>query len=167
MKLLQTLLILMLCLTCVDYAKAEPSPQDQATEFFEHYLDLYNQRFGHPENSEMFRSEMAKLMYEPLLQVPPKGSPIVHNSRDAFVKNLEAFVTQLEKLGVVRLRYDQMQLHMLTPNKLIANNIGHGLNEAGEVVYKTISIYLLYRADERWQLTLLHAYDMDKEISIS
>ncbi len=167
MKLLQTLLILMLCPTCVDYANAESPSENQATEFFEHYLDLYNQRFGHPEHSEMFRSEMAKLMYEPLLQVPPKGDPIVHNSRDVFVKNLEGFVTQLEKLGVVRLRYDQMQLHMLTPNKLIANNIGHGLNEAGEVVYKTISIYLLYRVDNEWQLTLLHGYDIDKALNFN
>ena len=167
MKLIQTLLFLLLCPTCVDYAVAESSPESQATEFFEHYLDLYNQRFGHPERSDMFRSEMAKLMYEPLLQVPPKGKPIVHDSRDVFVRNLEAFVVQLEKLGVVELKYEQMQLHSLTENKLIANNIGYGFNEAGDIVYKTISIYLLYFTDNQWRLTLLHGYDTNKALSFN
>lgn len=167
MKLLQTLSILLLSSTCLNDAVAEASAEVQATEFFEQYIGLYNQRFGHPERSDMFREEMARLMFEPLLQVPPKGAPRVHESRQAFVKNLEGFVSQLEKLGVVELKYDQIQLHRLTANKLIANNIGHGLNENGDVVYKTISLYLLFRADEQWQLSVLHGYDVDKALNLS
>lgn len=166
MKIMRPLVPLILCTACTTSPAADMSLEQQAAVFFEHYIGLYNQRIGHPEQSEAFRYEMARLIHEPMLNSPFKGKPPMSVSSDGFAGNLESFVTVLEELGVTRLQYEQIQVHVLTPNKIIANNIGHGINEAGEILYETISVYFLYRADDQWQIAMLNAYDIDNALNL-
>ncbi|WP_152025259.1 hypothetical protein [Congregibacter litoralis] len=78
----------------------------------------------------------------------------------AFTKNFEAFVNMLDSKKVMRLEWQRVQLQILTPNKILANNVGHGLNAAGEVVYETVSLYLLVRDEGDWKIALFSPYDV-------
>ena len=147
-------------------------PQPEAGEinglhaFFDDYLSVYNRRFGHPERSAQFRKELGDLVRMPLLQVPPAGAPFAPESVEALGAGFERFVTMLEQRGVARLRWQQVQLNRLSENKVLANNVGHGVNEDGEVVYETVSLYLLYRDESGWRISLFNPYSLENRLSI-
>ncbi len=162
MKKLASTILLLLCTVCAAETSPNHSLEREAALFFDDYINTFNTRIGHPERSEAFRSDMAELLYEPLLSAPQKSAPRVMTSRAEYAKNLESFIGFLESKGVVSLQYDSVQLHVLTPTKVLANNIGRGIDAAGETQYETISVYLLYLNEGQWQIAMLSAYDMDK-----
>lgn len=141
--------------------------EQQATEFFDDYLAVYNRRLGHPNRSTQFRLEIGEIAHMPLLLAPPGGQPQVPESRESFAVGFEGFLSGLESKGVTRLQWQQVSVHVLTPNMVLANNIGHGVNDAGDILYETISIYLLVRNGNKWQIALFSPYDLDKAVRIS
>ena len=46
----------------------------------------------------------------------------------------------------------------LSPSKAVANNVGHGIDADGQVVYETASVYLVYRSDASWVIQTLNPY---------
>lgn len=160
MKVLRTLLLSMVCTIAAASPNTNDSLEDQALDFFEQYIGLYNHRLGHPERSDWFQTEMAKLIHAPILNVPLNGAPRATATSSEYASNLDTFIAQLESRGVSRLQYLNIQVHALTPNKVIANNLAHGFNNAGDVLFETISIYLLYQNGEQWQIAMLNAYDV-------
>lgn len=160
-------LLACLLLTLSYSALADPNERQmielEAQAFMERYLNVYNRRFGHPERGEQFRKELGELVGMPLLVSPPTSTPRVPPSREAFTKSFEAFVRMLDTKQVARLEWERLNLQVLTRNKVLANNIGHGYNEAGELVYETVSLYLLYRDDSEgeWKIVLFSPYDIE------
>jgi len=136
----------------------------EAANFFENYLAVYNRRFGHPERSAQFRKELGNLVQMPLLISPPMNAPQTPPSKDVFTENFEGFVKMLEGKNVTRLEWQQLQLHVLTPNKVLANNIGYGYTETGEVAYETVSLYLIYRHDDSWKIAMFSPYDVKNNL---
>lgn len=138
----------------------------EAAAFLDNYLSVYNRRFGHPERSAQFRRELGELVHMPFLQAPPTGKPLVPESLEAFTASFEGFVSMLEQKNVDRLEWQQVQLHVLTPNKVLANNIGRGLTVNGEVAYETISLYLLYRGEDGWKIAMFSPYYINNALSL-
>lgn len=151
-------------------ASAVPADREQiereASAFFDDYLAVYNNRFGHPERSAQFRQELGDLVQMPLLISPPINAPQTPPSKEAFTKNFEGFVKMLEGKKVTRLEWKQKQLHVLTPNKVLANNIGYGYTDAGEVAYETISLYLIYRHDDAWKIAMFSPYNVENNLRL-
>lgn len=87
-------------------------------------------------------------------------------SSASYARNLEAFVGLLEAKGVTRLEYQYTEIQVLTPNKVLANNLGRGFSESGDVLYETISIYFLYKNDDRWQIAMLNAYEVGNAFTL-
>lgn len=142
-------------------------PGAELRAFFDDYIAVYNRRFGQPEHGERFRAEIGNLVQMPVLQVPPKGAPVAPESAAALGVNFERFVTMLEARGVARLEWLQVDVHPLSANKALANNIGRGVNGEGETVYETVSLYLLHRDDEQgWRIALFSPYDVNKPLRI-
>jgi len=170
MNLFRTLLVITTCLfSNLGMAAGESdSIEQQASQFMDEYLAVYNRRLNRPEHSDLFRSELAALVHTPLLLSPPTGTPQVPSSADHLARNFEAFVTQLEGKDVVRLEWQQTQFRVLTPNKVLANNIGHGVTANGDVAYETISLYLLHRPspDESWKIAMFSPYSLSHKLSL-
>jgi hypothetical protein len=122
---------------------------------------VYNRRLGNPDRSEQFRRELSEMVLMPLMVAPPMAKPRVPNSMGAFTENFEGFVSMLETSGVTRLEWQRTQMQVLTKNKILANNVGHGVNAAGEIVYETVSLYLLFRSNGKWQIALFSPYDTE------
>ncbi|MEM7280876.1 MAG: hypothetical protein AAF438_04545 [Pseudomonadota bacterium] len=142
------------------------STEHEVSKFMNNYLGVYNRRFGHPDRSQQFRNELGKLVVMPFLMAPPMGKPQVPESLDVFTANFESFVTMLEGKQVVRLEWAQEEYKVLTPNKVLANNIGQGLTEDGEVAYETVSLYLLYREQDGWRIAMFSPYLVENTLSL-
>lgn len=138
----------------------------QAREFFDDYLAVYNRRFGHPERSVQFRTELIGLVHDELMISPPNSPPQVLTDLQLFAKSFEGFVTGLEKKGAVRLQWKNVELKELAPNKILANNIGHGMNAEGELVYETVSLYLLFKVEGQWKIALFSPYLPENTLDI-
>ncbi|EAQ98803.2 hypothetical protein KT71_09257 [Congregibacter litoralis KT71] len=164
MNALRLLFASLMFVSCCTTGADEPSDREilelEARGFMDRYLAVYNRRFGHPERGAKFREELGELVTMPLMIAPPMTKPRVPASVSAFTKNFEAFVNMLDSKKVMRLEWQRVQLQILTPNKILANNVGHGLNAAGEVVYETVSLYLLVRDEGDWKIALFSPYDV-------
>lgn len=151
-------------------AAAEDGGQQQiereVAAFFDGYLAVYNQRFGRPERSAQFRQELSEQVHMPFLQSPPMSAPRVPDSVETFTSSFEGFVSMLERKGVSRLQWERMEFQVLTANKVLASNIGVGVSEDGEIVYETASLYLLYRTEGGWKITMFSPYDVDKAVRL-
>lgn len=139
----------------------------EATAFFDQYLDTYNQRFGHPERSTHFRESLKRLVTDTVMFSPPSGKPQAPPSKDEFAKGFETFVMNLEKKGVVKLQWEKVDINLLSPNKILANNVGIGVDAQGNVHYQTISLYLLVKIDEKWQIALFSPYLKEYALKIN
>ncbi len=162
------LISFILVLSTANFAGSESKVANisQARAFFDDYLSVYNRRFGNPKGSEQFREELIALVHDSLMLSPPNSAPQVLSDMELFAKSFEGFVTSLEKKGAVRLQWKNVELRELTPNKILANNIGHGVNAEGEIVYETISIYLLYKVEGQWKIALFSPYLPENAIDI-
>ncbi len=141
--------------------------QREAAEFFDAYLSVYNRRFGRPELSERFREELSDLVHFPVMQSPAMGTPRVPDSMDSFTQGFEGFVKMLERKNVHRLAWKAQEFHQLSDNKVLANNVGVGYSVEDEPVYQTASLYLLYRTEDGWKITLFSPYDVDRPLHLS
>lgn len=164
MKTLFALLTTVICASCYADVIDTFDLEEEAAAFFDDYLDVYNRRFGHPERSEEFRSEINALVHMPVMQSPPVSLPFVPESREKFGSNFEGFLLGLERKGVSKLVWKKTSFHILSPRKLLANNIGYGVDEKGKVLYETISLYLLVRGDDGWRIALFSPYLLENEL---
>jgi len=169
MQYIKVILISFILATTVPSFSGDSSKKSidsEAREFLDDYLSVYNRRFGHPELSKQFREDLQNFVHDSLLLSPPTTPPQILPSKEKFAQAFEGFVTGLEKKGVVRLQWDKVQVKQLAPNKILANNIGHGVTDKGEVVYETISIYLLYKVDGDWKIAMFSPYLLENAIDI-
>ncbi|MEO0422415.1 MAG: hypothetical protein AAF184_08790 [Pseudomonadota bacterium] len=157
---------LLLALTGTALAAAadidDPKTKQEVDAFFDGYLAVYNRRFGHPERSTQFREELSQQVLMPFLQSPPMSTPRVPETVESFTAGFEGFVTMLEGKGVERLEWVSREFQVLSDNKVLANNVGVGFTEGGEIAYETASLYLLYRTEEGWRIVMFSPYDRDK-----
>ena len=138
----------------------------EVNAFFDEYLGVYNRRFGRSDRSAAFRKELGELVHTPLMQSPPMGPPMVPESMEAFTRGFEGFVSMLEEKEVRRLVWQQQEFQVLTPRKVLANNIGIGLTSDGQVAYETVSLYLLYRTEAGWKIAMFSPYDPDNPLHL-
>lgn len=167
MKSLFVIVVFLVCSTCFAGEADRLAIEQEAAAFFDEYLQVYNRRFGHPEHSQQFRAEIGAVVTMPVLQSPPTSPPFMTDSDADFGRNFEGFLVNLEKKGVTQLIWNKTDFHVLSPTKLLANNIGHGIDDHGNVLYETISLYLLVRGDEGWRITLFSPYLIENELQIS
>jgi hypothetical protein len=160
-RLTAVLLIICCSNTRADAPNAREILELEAAGFMDRYLAVYNRRLGHPDRSEQFRRELGDMVLMPLLVAPPRSRPRVPTSLNAFTTNFEGFVEILESRQVSRLEWQQVHLRVLSSNKILADNVGRGLNAAGETVYETASHYLLFRDDGAWKIALFSPYEVE------
>ncbi|MEO1245300.1 MAG: hypothetical protein AAFX56_06390 [Pseudomonadota bacterium] len=166
MKKLFAIAAFLICSTCfADEADRLVIEQEAAT-FFDNYLEVYNRRFGYPEKGQQFRSEINAVVNMPVLQSPPTSAPFVTDSREDFGRNFEGFLMSLEQKGVTQLVWYKTSFHILSPKKVLANNIGHGIDDDGKVIYETISLYLLVCGNDGWRISLFSPYLVENELLI-
>jgi len=134
--------------------------------FFDAYLDTYNQRFGHPEQRAEFIASLSALLHEPFIMSPVNNPPFLLPTTADLTRGFDGFVQQLEAKGAVRLSWQEVNLTPLSEHKFLANNVGVATNSQGEVVYKTLSLYLVVRVDDQWKIALFSPYEMDRKISV-
>lgn len=137
----------------------------QVDRFFDAYIGTYNRRFGNPDRDAAFRTEILEHLNVPLLQAPPNRSPIMVESADRVARNFASFVAQLEQKGVVRLQWQDKQLKVLSPTQVLASNVGHGVDAQGNLLYETVSIYLVYKIEGRWKIISFSPYQVDNAIA--
>jgi len=166
-QIFAALLLVLLCQIPVAQAAQGVDVRAELRDFFDDYLSVYNRRFGQPERSEQFRRELGELVRMPVLQVPPRGEPIAPESVAVLARNFESFVTMLEQRGVTRLEWKDVDLHLLTDNKALANNFAQGIGQDGEIVYETVSLYLLHRDDSGWRISLFSPYSVVNKLQIA
>ena len=167
MKTLFAILTIVICTTCFADEVDTVDLKQEAAAFFDDYLQVYNRRFGHPERSEQFQSEINALVHMPVMQSPPVSLPVVPESREKFGSNFEGFLLGLERKGVKKLVWNKTSFHVLSSRKMLANNIGHGVDDKGNVLYETISLYLLVRGDDGWRIALFSPYLPENELNIA
>ena len=171
MTLLKTTLLGAL-LSTVPNASAFGEPADaaalkqEATEFFHTYLNTYNRRLGHPDKEKAFLDELAALINSPFIMAPPSANPPFYpESQEMFARVFGGFVKQLEQKGGVRMEWQEINLEVLTQNKILANNVGRALDAEGGVVYETVSLYLLHRSGSGWKIAVFSPYDFANKLT--
>ncbi len=165
--------LLALVLAVFPHAGALGAPTDaaalkqEATRFFHTYLNTYNKRLGHPEREEAFLDELSALISKPFIMAPPSANaPFYPESEEMFARAFGGFVKQLERKGGVRMEWQEINVEVLTQNKILANNIGRAFSAEGDVVYETISLYLLHRSDDGWKIAVFSPYDVGNKLAI-
>lgn len=146
-------------------ARENPPVEAQVDQFFDQYISTYNRRFGNPGADAAFRAEILEHLNVPLLQAPPNRSPMMVESADRVARNFAGFVAQLEQKGVERLQWQEKQLRVLSPTQVLASNVGHGVDADGNILYETVSIYLVYKIEGRWKIISLSPYQMENKIA--
>lgn len=148
------------------YAAQDALPvEKEVDQFFDRYINTYNRRFGKPERDAAFKAEIVEHLNVPLLQAPPNRAPMMVESAERVGRNFAAFVSQLEKKGVERLQWQEKHLKVLSPTQVLASNVGHGVDADGNVLYETVSIYLVYKIDGDWKIISLSPYQVDNKIA--
>lgn len=165
-KVMFTTLILTLCVCANAETSDRQKIEEDAAAFLDRYLAVYNRRFGHPERSAQFRKELGDLVSAPMMLAPSMSKPQVPPSTDAFTQGFEGFVKMLESKNVARLQWQSVELHVLSENKVLANNVGHGITHTGELAYETVSLYLIYRVADSWKIALFSPYEMENKLRI-
>ncbi len=137
----------------------------QAAQFFQIYLNTYNKRFNHPEKANDFINELSQLINEPFIMSPPKGKPFYPQTPELMTRAFDGFVQNLEQKGVTELIWKEVNFHVLTQNKILANNVGHGIDKDGKVVYETVSVYLINRDNNQWKISVFSPYTINNKLS--
>ncbi len=141
--------------------------KSEVKQFFDTYLKTYNQRFGRPDRTESFINSLSNLVHQPFIMSPPTGAPFQPKDQAAFTQVFNGFVQQLEKKGAVKLTWKSVDFEILSPNKVLANNIGIATNVKGDVIYETISVYLLYRSEDGWKIVLFSPYELERSVVLN
>ncbi len=166
-RLIQFFTMLLLLISGTGCAAQDSRPVEaEVAQFFDKYIETYNRRFGKPEADAVFQREIAQYLNAPLMQAPPNRSPRVVESAEVAGRNFAGFVAQLESKGVQRLQWHEKQLWVLSPTQVLASNVGHGVNAEGDIVYETVSIYLVYKVEGAWKIVSLSPYQMENKISL-
>ena len=145
------------------------SPQtgiEEARVFFDHYLEAYNQRFGKPAQTAAFIESLSTLIHDPFIMLPVNNPPFLLPTRADLTRGFDGFVQQLEAKGAVKLTWQEVNLMPLSEHKILANNVGVATNSQGEVVYETLSLYVLVRVDGAWKIAVFSPYDKAYQWSI-
>lgn len=137
----------------------------QAGKFFQTYINTYNKRFGHPEKANDFIDELSQLINQPFIMSPPQGKPFYPQDPELMKRAFNGFVQNLENKGATKLVWKEISFHVLTQNKMLANNVGHAVDENGNVVYETVSVYLINRVNNQWKISLFSPYTMSNKLS--
>ena len=132
--------------------------------FFDAYLDTYNQRFGHPDKTAEFITSLSSLIHDPFIMSPVNNPPFLLPTTADLTRGFDGFVQQLEAKGAVRLSWQEVNLTPLSEHKFLANNVGVATNSQGEVVYKTLSLYLVVRVDDQWKIALFSPYEPSNKL---
>lgn len=143
--------------------------KQQARDFFHDYINSYNRRFKHPAKKEAFINDLSALVNMPFMMSPSNSTtlPRIFNTLDEFSPFFERFVQNLESKGAVSLQWQEINLHVLSENRILANNVGLALNAEGEKVYETISLYLIQRINNQWKIVLFSPYDFANRLQFS
>lgn len=167
--LFQSLVGLVLSLGMASLGAAQDSSAvvAEVDAFFDRYIATYNRRFGYPARDAVFREEIVEYLNTPLLQAPPNRTPWMVDSAEQVGRNFAGFVSQLESKGVARLQWREKQLNVLSPTQVLASNVGEGVDADGNVIYETVSIYLVYNIEGRWKIISFSPYAMENRLSLS
>lgn len=165
MRLLLILVLLVFTSTSAAGEFDDAAVEREVTDFFTEYLQSYNRYFADPENDPELRV-ITEHFQMPLMQAPPVGQPFVPESREQFAAGLKGFINNLSDKGVESLQYKEVQIHILTPTKVVASNIGHGIGQDGDVVYETVSLYLLHRSKVGWKIALISPYAIERALNL-
>lgn len=169
LKLLMLPMILTLSIGAAHASASDNSGQvlKEVHAMFDAYMEVYNRRFTNVIDDEGYQTEIAQYLYAPLLMFPPTNKPAVMDTPEAAAKNFAGFTAMLMRKGVTRLKWHDMQLRVLSPTKVLANNVGRGSDVDGNLVYETVSVYVVYKSDDGWKIQTLNPYLVENKWDFS
>ena len=169
-KSITCVMFLMFVPGLVAQTSIDPNPPSTATAearvFFDRYLETYNQRFGKPQQTAAFIGALKELIHDPFIMSPVNNPPFQLPTTADLTRGFDGFVRQLEAKGAVKLSWQEVNLTPLSDNKILANNAAVATNTEGEVVYETLSLYLLVRVNGAWKIALFSPYDPNHKVSV-
>jgi hypothetical protein len=167
-KTLAATLIVVVLLAALPTSAAQDAAdvEGEVRDMLERYLAVYNRRFSDAASETEFKSDIVGFLRMPLVMFPPTGAPSVIASPDEAARNFAGFTSMLKSKGVIQLRWHDRQLQVLTPTKVLVNNLGHGVDEEGNLVYETVSVYLLFKSSAGWQIQTLSPYFVENRFEI-
>lgn len=139
---------------------------DEVRSMFGQYMAVYNRRFNNAIDDAGYKNEIAEYLYAPLLMFPPTSKPAVLDTPEAAAENFAGFTAMLMRKGVTRLKWHDMQLQVLSPTKVLANNVGRGTDIDGNIVYETVSVYIVFKSENGWKIQTLNPYLVENKIDI-
>lgn len=142
-------------------AAAEPS----LDAFFQDYISSYNGYFKAGENADI--NAVTAHFYEPTMQVPPRGNPVISATHADLNRNFTPFLQMLQKKGVVRLEWERKQVVRLGPNNAIASNVARAIDAQGKVVDRRASVYSIYLSDSGWKIALIQSHAVENVPQLS
>lgn len=145
--------------------KTDKQIKAEVRAFFDAYLDTYNQRFGHPEKAPAFINTLRTLIHTPFLMAPPNSPPFQPKDKEQLTRAFDGFVSSLEQKGAMKLMWKKVSLKVLSPHKVLANNVGYAIDADGHEVYKTVSVYLVVKVNDEWKITVFSPYELSREWS--
>ncbi len=172
MKLLSTLLASLIFVLCIGTTSSTAAIESEALEenireMFESYINVYNRRFQSRTGDAEFREEIVQYLHTPLVMFPATSPPQVVETSAKAAANFAGFTNMLISKGVKNLEWQDLQIRVLSPNKAIANNVGHGTDAEGRLVYETVSVYLVLKSDAGWVIQTLNPYLIDQRFSLA
>lgn len=154
-------------------AQKEPSNFSQNAEikkevksFLDNYLDAYNKRIAKETSADEFIRELSVFLNTPFIIAPPKSASRYPETFEQKKQSFDGFVKSLHKKNAVKLQWREVKLRVLTDNKVLANNVGEGVDHKGRVVYETVSVYLIRKGKDGWKIVLFSPYDINNKIEI-
>lgn len=153
---MRTIFALLLLLATTSTAVAKEASLEK---FFRDYISSYNDYFEAGENADI--DEVMAHFYEPTMQIPPRGNPVVATTRADLSRNFVGFLTMLQAKGTVRLEWERLQLVQLGPDNAIGSNIARALDADGQVVDRRSSVYSIYRTESGWQIAVIQSHAVE------
>lgn len=152
-----TLLSLLFLFSFKSYAAGHDASLD---EFLEHYISAYNQYLNAGDNADI--AVVSDHFFEPAMQIPPRGAPLVSPTREVLGKNFSFFLGMLKEKGAVKLEWEKIQLVQVGENNAIASNIARVLDENGKVVDRRSSTYSIYKSGDGWKIAMIQSHPVER-----
>lgn len=123
--------------------------------FFNDYVGSYATYFDKNIGGDM--SVIMQHFHPQTLQVPPNAPPRLASDRKVLSKGFGYFLSSIEEMGAVGIRWEKVQYAKLGERHALASNIANIYNKDNEVIDRRSSVYSLYKTDQGWQIFMIQS----------
>lgn len=149
MRFFIPLLMSFLCIQNVSASSADTEKvREEATIFFERYLDAYN----------VYDPEAAAQNYAETVMVTGLDDTVRTLSRTDMKNLLARFLGRLEQNGVTRFEWETIQVRALSSRVAIASNVATRFMADGTVFNQASATLIAHKSEDKWQVVMLNLH---------